>query len=154
MVHAAGEKVAPAVSSGTRYGRGRHAFLAWVGMHHRNDAPSLFTLVTLAREMRKAPTRSEALLWAQLRGRKVGGARFRRQAVVGRFIVDFLAPCERLVVEVDGGVHLAPERRRYDEARRAELERFYGLRFVRVSAELVERDVLAAVARVRAALGR
>jgi hypothetical protein len=34
----------------------------------------------------------------------------------------------------------------------AELEALYGARFVRVSAELVERDVLAATALVRAAL--
>jgi very-short-patch-repair endonuclease len=120
-------------------------------MHLRNDAPSLFWLVRVAREQRKRPTRSEALLWAQLRGRKVG-ARFRRQAVLGRFIVDFYAPCHRLVVEVDGGVHLAAERRRYDEARQVELEKLYRVRFVRVSAELVERDVLAAVAIVRAAV--
>ena len=99
--------------------------------------------------MRKAPTRSEALLWAQLRGRKVG-ARFRRQAVLGRFIVDFYAPCHRLVVEVEGGVHEA--QRAYDSARQAELERVYGVRFVRVSAELVERDVRAAAEIVRRAL--
>ncbi len=36
--------------------------------------------------------------------------------------------------------------------RQAELEAVYGVRFVRVSAELVERDVLAAVEVVRAAL--
>jgi very-short-patch-repair endonuclease len=101
-------------------------------MHLRNDAPSLFMLTTFAREMRKKPTRSESLLWAQLRGRKLG-ARFRRQAVLGRFIVDFYAPCHRLVVEVDGGVHEAQWR--YDIARDAELERFHDARVVRVVAE-------------------
>ncbi len=101
--------------------------------------------------MRKGPTRSEALLWAQLRGRKAGG-RFRQQAVLGRFIVDFYSPCDRLVVEVDGGVHLGAEQRRLDAARQADLEELYGVRFVRISAELVERDVLAAVAMIRAAL--
>ncbi|HSQ63301.1 MAG TPA: endonuclease domain-containing protein [Polyangiaceae bacterium] len=127
-------------------------FSAWGSMHLRNDAPSLFLLTTFARRMRMAPTKSEALLWQQLRGRKLG-ARFRRQAVLGGCIVDFYAPCERLVVEVDGAVHRTPEARVHDARRQAWLELAFGVRFVRVDAELVERDVLAAVARVREALG-
>ncbi len=91
------------------------------------------------------------MLWAQLRQRKTG-ARFRRQAVLGGFIVDFLAPCHKLVVEVDGAVHRTPEARAFDARRQAWLERLYGVRFVRLDAELVERDVFAAVAVVRAAL--
>ena len=109
-------------------------------------------LIPFARAMRKAPTRSEALLWAALRQRKVAGARFRRQHPLGgAYIVDFCAPCERLVVEVDGGVHLAQRER---DARRQRVIESLGYRVVRVSAELVERDVRAAVAVVRAALGR
>jgi very-short-patch-repair endonuclease len=129
-------------------------FSLFASMRLRTDPPSLFKLTELAREHRKEPTRSEALLWAHLRKRKVAGARFRREAVLGRFVVDFLAPCDKLVVEVDGGIHRSAERRAYDAARQVELEALYSVRFVRVSAELVERDVLAAVALVRAALGR
>jgi very-short-patch-repair endonuclease len=102
--------------------------------------------------MRKRPTKSEALLWAQLQGRKLG-VRFRRQAPVDNFILDFYAACARLGVEVDGGVHDTLERRRYDALRSEVLLRFYGIRVVRVRAELVERDVRAAVAVIRAALG-
>lgn len=90
-------------------------------------------------------------MWQQLRGRKLG-ARFRRQAVLGGCIVDFYAPCEKLVVEVDGAVHASDEARVRDARRQTWLESAFGVRFVRVSAELVERDVLAAVACVRAAL--
>ena len=118
---------------------------------HRTDTPSLFVLTQFARAHRKAPTRSEALLWAQLRGRKLG-ARFRRQAVLGRFIVDFYAPCQRLVVEVDGSVHDSPEQQARDASRQAELESLYGVRFVRVSARLVEQDILAALAFIRTAI--
>ncbi len=63
------------------------------------------------------------------------------------------APCcstHRLVVEVDGGIPLAQRER--DAARQRAIERL-GYRFLRVSADLVERDVAAAVALVRAALG-
>ena len=108
----------------------------------------------------KILTRSETLLWAQLRGRKLG-VRFRRQHPLGLFIVDFFAPCARLVprrglprvvVEVDGSVHDSVEARERDAVRQAELEKVYAVRFVRVRAELVERNVLAAVAVIRAAL--
>ena len=101
--------------------------------------------------MRRRPTKSEALLWAQLRGRKLD-VRFRRQAPVDDFILDFYAACARLGVEVDGGVHDAVERRRYDALRSEVLSSVYGIRVVRVRAELVERDVLAAVEVIRAAL--
>ena len=58
-------------------------------------------LASRARQMRHAATSSERLLWSALSGKKMGTV-FRRQVVVGRFVVDFLAPRERLIVEVDG----------------------------------------------------
>ena len=105
-------------------------------------------LTPCARDMRKAPTRSERLLWQELSGSQLG-VRFRRQVVLGRFIVDFFAPAVRLAVEVDGGVHVG--RREYDAARDRALA-VHGVRTLRVPAWLVEQDVAIAVARVRAAL--
>jgi very-short-patch-repair endonuclease len=67
-------------------------------------------------------------------------------------VVDFFAASARLVVEVDGAVHMRPGARERDDARQAVIEAAYGVRFLRVSAELVERDVFAVVALVRAAL--
>ena len=100
--------------------------------------------------MRGSPTSSEALLFDALRGGRLGVA-FRRQVpVLGRFIVDLLAPELRLVVEVDGGYHEA--RRRADARRDRALERA-GYRVLRLEAELVTRDCEAAVARVRDAIG-
>jgi very-short-patch-repair endonuclease len=98
--------------------------------------------------MRCAPTRSEQLLWQALRHASLG-VRFRRQVVLGPFIADFFAPAARLVVEVDGGVHIGQRRR--DELRDLSL-RAQGLRVLRLDAALVERDVAAALAVVRAAL--
>ncbi len=93
-------------------------------------------------------------MWRALRGRRVCGVKFRRQHLLaGNYIVDFVALSERLIVEVDGGVHREPERAAADAARQRVLERL-GYRVLRVAAELVERDVGAALARVRAALGR
>jgi very-short-patch-repair endonuclease len=97
--------------------------------------------------MRRAPTPSEARLWSALRARQLG-VQFRRQVVIGRCIVDFLAAEVRLVVEVDGGSHWGRERA---DARRDRRLRAAGYRVVRVSAELVMRDLQAAVACVGAA---
>jgi very-short-patch-repair endonuclease len=43
-----------------------------------------------ARVLRRYQTPAETQLWEALRGRKIAGLKFRRQAPVGRFIVDFL----------------------------------------------------------------
>jgi very-short-patch-repair endonuclease len=101
-----------------------------------------------AATMRSAPTMSEALLWQELRGSKLGVG-FRRQLVIGRFIVDFAAPAARLVVEVDGGYHA--QRVRADARRDRELERL-GWRVLRVEAALVQHRLGEVVAVIRAAL--
>jgi len=48
-------------------------------------------------------TYAEKQLWKALR--QLDGFRFRRQAPMGRYVVDFVCHRSRLVVEVDGGVH-------------------------------------------------
>ncbi len=54
-------------------------------------------------------TDAEALLWALLRRRQLGGAKFRRQHQFGSYILDFYCNEARLAVEVDGGQHSGPE---------------------------------------------
>ena len=73
-----------------------------------------------ARELRKNATEAETALWTQLRYRKLGGYRFRRQRPIGRYIVDFVCLESQVVVELDGGQH--QESGRYDAARTAELK--------------------------------
>jgi very-short-patch-repair endonuclease len=107
-------------------------------------------LAARARAMRLAQTSSERKLWSALRGGRLGGIAFRRQVVIGERIVDFVAPRAKLVVEVDGGYHA--ERASADARRDAELERA-GYRVLRIDALLVVRNLPAAVARIRSALG-
>jgi very-short-patch-repair endonuclease len=84
-----------------------------------------------------------------LSGRKLG-VQFRRQVpLAGHYVVDFCAPAVRLVVEVDGESHA--RKRNADARRDAELAEL-GYRVVRVAAELVMRDLAAAVRVVTAAL--
>jgi very-short-patch-repair endonuclease len=106
-------------------------------------------LAARAHGLRKAPTLSEQKLWAELSGGTLGVA-FRRQVPVGhRFIVDFLAPSIKLVVEVDGSAH---EHRRQADARREQKLRRLGYVVLRLDAERVVSDLPSVVARVREAM--
>lgn len=68
-----------------------------------------------------APT--EIMLWTQLRGRKLGSLKFRRQYSIGDYIVDFFCPIVRLAIEVDGDIHYIQKLLRYDRYRQTYLER-------------------------------
>ena len=61
-------------------------------------------LTSVARRLRNNSTEAEKYLWQALRsdGR---GVKFRRQAVIGPYIFDFVCFEKKLVVEVDGGQH-------------------------------------------------
>jgi very-short-patch-repair endonuclease len=73
-----------------------------------------------ARELRKNPTDAERALWRHIRYRQLAGCRFRRQAPVGPYILDFVCFEKKLVIEVDGGQHT--EQADYDGVRTAWLE--------------------------------
>ena len=62
-------------------------------------------LTATARRLRKDGTLAERCLWQRLRARQVRGQRFKRQQPIGPFIVDFVCPRERLIVEIDGSSH-------------------------------------------------
>ena len=68
-----------------------------------------------ARTMRSSATDAESILWELLRAKRLEGLKFRRQVVVGPFIVDFVCPARRLVIEVDGSQH--GEASAYDQRR-------------------------------------
>jgi very-short-patch-repair endonuclease len=65
-------------------------------------------------------TDAEQRIWVHLRAKRLAGFKFRRQHRMGRYVVDFVCPDARLVVELDGGQHL--ERQTYDAERTAYLE--------------------------------
>ncbi|MFC0632876.1 endonuclease domain-containing protein [Brevundimonas balnearis] len=58
--------------------------------------------VKRTRRLRAEPTLAEARLWEHLRLFEV---RFRREAPIGPYVVDFACHRARLIIEVDGGVH-------------------------------------------------
>ncbi len=86
------------------------------------------------KKLRNHGTSAEAVLWNVLKKSQLHGRKFRRQHSIGRFIVDFYCPVERLIVEVDGPIHDHPVRAAYDARRTAYLERL-GFRLIRIRNE-------------------
>jgi very-short-patch-repair endonuclease len=101
-----------------------------------------------AHRMRVGPSEPERVLWSALRASQLG-VRFRRQVVVSGYIVDFLAPSARLIVEVDGAHHAL---RRNADARRDRALAAVGFRVLRLPASLVTADLPAALNLVTRAL--
>ncbi len=104
----------------------------------------------LARELRKQMTPAERALWQRLRRKQLDGWRFRRQHPVGNFVVDFFCAKARLVVEVDGPIHL--KQRYYDEERTQMLDELKGYRVLRFTNEQVMNDIESVLEEIRRAL--
>lgn len=87
-----------------------------------------FRKILCARELRKAQTEAEQVLWQYLRNRKFCNKRFRRQYVFCGFIIDFYCPEDKLGIELDGSIHL--KQKEYDRYRQDVIEDF-GIKIVR-----------------------
>jgi len=112
-------------------------------------------LVIHSPQLRRKLTAAELKLWGHLRARCLAGARFKRQYVVGTFIVDFYCAEHLLVVEVDGGGHADSTQAEYDR-KRTDFLHSQGLRVVRFwNHDVLERtsDVLAAIVAERVHAG-
>jgi very-short-patch-repair endonuclease len=84
-----------------------------------------------ARRLRHVPTGAEKRLWRLLRAEQLQGFKFRRQAAIGVYIVDFVCFAEQLVVELDGPEHAESSQLEHDRRRTAWLnsQGFRVLRF-------------------------
>jgi very-short-patch-repair endonuclease len=78
------------------------------------------TTMHQAGELRKELTPAERKLWAYLRNNQINGVSFRRQHAIGKYIPDFCAVQEKLIIELDGSQHL--DQQEYDAERTKYLE--------------------------------
>ena len=58
----------------------------------------------IARKLRNNLTDAEKYLWYILRAENLGH-KFRRQAQIGKYIVDFVCYERKIIIEIDGGQH-------------------------------------------------
>ena len=70
-----------------------------LNQHHRSQS------FYRARYLRRNMTYTENMMWIELRKKRLGQYRFRRQAPIGNYIADFLCVKLKLVIELDGPSH-------------------------------------------------
>ena len=88
------------------------------------------TILNNARTLRKDMTKEERHLW--YRFLRYCRPRFRRQEIIGNYILDFFCHNARLAIELDGSQHCEASAVRYDNQRTAHLHNL-GIRVVRFS---------------------
>ena len=103
------------------------------------DALAYTTVENNAVNNRHAMTPAEKRLWEELKGNKLG-VHFRRQHVIGMYIVDFVSLKNHLVVEVDGDYHREPAQQLADRYRSDYLQG-KGYRILRFTNHQVETDI-------------
>ena len=95
-------------------------------------------LLTNARNLRKGMTKEERKLWYTFLCKLP--VRFRRQQIIGNYIVDFYCHSKALVIELDGSQHFEDKGKQADLERDAYL-RGLGLRVLRYSNLDVNRNI-------------
>jgi very-short-patch-repair endonuclease len=118
--------------------------------HTRNktDIHSLPELKTFRTELRKRLTPAEAAFWNIVKNSQLDGRKFRRQHSVGKYILDFYCPSEKLGIELDGQVHFNEVAAQYDYERSLFLEK-YGILVIRFENWLVFDEVELVVGTLR-----
>ncbi|MGB6118530.1 MAG: DUF559 domain-containing protein [Mesorhizobium sp.] len=76
-----------------------------VGVGDKNRSRRKTGATARARSLRKSGNQAEAMLWLELKGRKLGGHQFTRQFPIGPYFADFCCRKQKLVVELDGSQH-------------------------------------------------
>jgi very-short-patch-repair endonuclease len=89
-----------------------------------------------AHELRLNMTYAEKIMWDELKNKRLFKVRFRRQHPIDIFIVDFYCHELKLVVEIDGEIHLEDEVIEYDDGRTHDIEKF-GIKILRFTNDQV-----------------
>jgi len=71
-------------------------------------------IVDVRTELKKNPTEAEKVIWEYLRAKKTG-YKIRRQHVIDNYIADFVCLPKKVVIEIDGKIHL--QQKEQDEFR-------------------------------------
>jgi len=91
-----------------------------------------------ARRLRRETTFPERMLWGSLRGRRFGNIKFRRQHVIGPYVVDFICADTGLVIELDGDSHRTSA---VEDLRREKYLKGRGMKIIRFFNDDVLRDI-------------
>lgn len=88
-----------------------------------------------AEALRRNMTETEKILWERLCKNKLG-VRIRRQHPIYKYIADYYCHELKLIIEIDGEIHLSKENKEYDISRDITLNEF-GIQIIRFTNEQV-----------------
>jgi very-short-patch-repair endonuclease len=133
------QKNSPPLKGGVRL-QPRGGYKAALPNNSKETINNIPKLKTFRKELRNNLTPAEARFWKAVQNKNLEGRKFRRQHSVGKYILDFYCPAEKLAIELDGQIHFADKAREYDRERRLILE-YYGIRVLRFENKLVFEDL-------------
>jgi len=108
--------------------------------------PTIYRRIKEIQEyQKKYSTKSERIIWNHLRNKKTGH-KIRRQHIIDRYIADFVCLRKKLVIEIDGKIHL--KQKEYDEFRTSILNEL-GFEVIRFTNEEVLKDSEAVVFQIK-----
>lgn len=127
-------------------------------LEERGTTPEFYTtgvenwkfLQPIAKEFRQNMTAAENILWQALR-RKSTGHKIHRQRVVDKYIVDFINIEKRVIIEVDGEIHLTKEQQEKDVERTYILNTL-GYEVIRFSNDEVLNNLESVVSKIKSLL--
>ncbi len=108
--------------------------------------PAIYKRIKEVQEyQKKHPTKAEIIIWKYLRNKKTG-YKIRRQHIIDRYIADFVCLRKKLIIEIDGKIHL--KQREYDDFR-TEILNELGLEVIRFSNDDIFRNPEAVVLQIK-----
>ena len=103
-----------------------------IGCGRRRRVRGMDRFKKKARQLRTSQTSAESRLWYALRNRRLARWKFRRQHQIDKYIVDFVTPEGKLIVEVDGATH-STEAELHSDIERTRVLESCGFHVIRVS---------------------
>jgi very-short-patch-repair endonuclease len=92
-----------------------------------------------AKALRKNMTEAEKIVWGRVCKNQLG-IKIRRQHPIDNYIADYYCHELKLVIEVDGGVHLSEENQQRDKTREAALNE-HGIEIIRFTNEEISNQI-------------
>jgi len=98
--------------------------------------------------LRHEQTKAEAIFWQHVKNRKLKGIKFQRQfsfvfdvsGQIRYFVADFYCHDFKLIIEIDGGIHLSEEQKEKDQFRTDRLNEL-GMKVIRFTNEEVMSNI-------------
>ena len=109
-------------------------------MSKRKIIPYKSYLKKLARQLRNNSTKSEIILWKQLKGKRMRGYDFHRQKPIDQYILDFFCHELMLGIEVDGYSHQLEDIQKKDAIKEKRLKEL-GIYVMRFTDDQVMKDL-------------